>query len=355
MARLIRGPGPTSPTCWDSCPRGAALEVPVEQVLRRVVGRCARPHGRNQAGLETPYLEVTHPSNFEDPSPLMLCIRSRRDCLNITHSSPILLQKRVESCRIGPTHRCPRACWNRPGTWTHLFGRQAMNSVTSPRVFGYSRVSTHEQTLSGLGLESQRAVIDAEASRHSWTVEHHADEGVSGSIRPEDRPQLGRILDEIRAGDVLVVAKLDRLGRSALDVLRLADDARAHGWRLVLLDLGLDTVTPIGAFTLTALAAVAQLERDLIAQRTRDALDAARRNGTRLGRPVEIDEDIRQRIKQEFHDGKSLSEIARTLTREGVPTARAGKKWYASTVQGVVRSLSLDREVESSLLKVSAI
>ena len=223
-----------------------------------------------------------------------------------------------------------------------------MTSVTSPRVFGYARVSTHEQTLSGLGLDAQRAAIDAEASRHGWTVEHHADEGVSGSVRPEDRPQLGRILDVIRSGDVLVVAKLDRLGRSALDVLRLAETARAQGWRLVLLDLGLDTATPVGAFTLTALAAVAQLERDLIAARTREALDAARRNGTRLGRPVEIDQDLRLRIAREFHDGVSLSEIARTLTREGVPTARGASRWWPSTVQAVLRSLALDRETETA-------
>ena len=223
-----------------------------------------------------------------------------------------------------------------------------MNSVTSPRVFGYARVSTNEQTLSGLGLDSQRAAIDSEAARHGWSIEHHADEGVSGSVRPEDRPELGRILDEITAGDVLIVAKLDRLGRSALDVLRLADTARAQGWRLVLLDLGLDTATPVGAFTLTALAAVAQLERDLIAQRTRDALDVARQNGTRLGRPVEIDEDVRRRIAREFHNGASLSEIARTLTHEGVPTARGGKQWYPSSVQAVLRSLALDREAAAA-------
>ena len=223
-----------------------------------------------------------------------------------------------------------------------------MSIVTSPRVFGYTRVSTVEQTLSGLGLDAQRSALDAEASRHGWTVEHHADEGVSGSVRPEDRPELGRILDKITAGDVLVAAKLDRLGRSALDVLRLADTARSQGWRLVLLDLGLDSALPVGQFTLTALAAVAQLERDLTAQRTRDALDAARRNGTRLGRPVEIDQDVRLRIAREFHDGASLTEIARTLTDEAVPTARGGKKWWPSSVQAVLRSLALDSEVEAA-------
>ena len=228
-----------------------------------------------------------------------------------------------------------------------------MSSVTSPRVFGYSRVSTVEQTLSGLGLDAQRDAIDAEATRHGWTVEHCADEGVSGSVRPQDRSQLGRILDEIEPGDVLLVAKLDRLGRNALDVLRIADAARAQGWRLVLLDLGLDTASPVGAFALASLAAVAQLERDLIAQRTRDALDAARSKGTRLGRPVEIDEDVRQRIAREFHDGASLSGIARTLNREQVPTARGGS-WHPSTVRCVIRSVILDREAASAQVVVES-
>ena len=228
-----------------------------------------------------------------------------------------------------------------------------MSSVTSPRVFGYSRVSTVEQTLSGLGLDAQRAAIDGEASRHGWTVEHHGDEGVSGSVRPEDRPQLGWILDEIQAGDVLVVAKLDRLGRSALDVLRIADAARTQGWRLVLLDLGLDSASPVGTFTLTALAAVAQLERDLIAARTRDALDAARRNGKRLGRPVEIDQDLRLRIAREFHGGKGLSKLAQELNDEQVATARGGR-WWPSTVQAVIRSVILDREAASAQVLVES-
>ena len=223
-----------------------------------------------------------------------------------------------------------------------------MNIVTSPRVFGYVRVSTGEQSLSGLGLDAQRSAIDAEATRHGWTVEHHADEGVSGSVRPEDRPQLGHILDEIAAGDVLVVAKLDRLSRSLLDFASLMQKAKREGWQLVVLDLGVDTSTPAGEMMANVMASFAQYERRLIGQRTKAALAQRKQQGVRLGRPVEIDQDVRLRIAREFHDGSSLSEIARTLTREGVPTARGGKEWYASTVRGVVRSLALDREVETA-------
>jgi DNA invertase Pin-like site-specific DNA recombinase len=211
------------------------------------------------------------------------------------------------------------------------------------RVVAYARVSTDEQARSGLGLGAQRQVTAAEAARHGWTLEHVADEGVSGSIPPEHRPALGPVLTALGSGDVLIVAKLDRLGRSALDVLRIAEQARDRGWRLVACDLGLDTGTPVGAFTLTALAAVAQLERDLIAQRTRDALAELKRNGARLGAPVRIPDDVRQRIARLVSDGLSQRAVAALLNAEGVPTTRGGR-WHGGTVAHVLRSLALDDE-----------
>lgn len=210
--------------------------------------------------------------------------------------------------------------------------------------YGYARVSTDEQARSGLGLGAQRRTINGEADRHGWQVEQVADEGVSGSVKPEHREALGPVLASLSDGDVLIVAKLDRLGRSALDVLRIAEAARRDGWRLVACDLGLDTGTPVGAFTLTALAAVAQLERDLIAQRTRDALAEKKAAGVRLGGPVELDDDTRQYVVRLREDeGLSYRKIAKRLSDEGVPTARGGK-WHGSTVQGVLRSVELDRE-----------
>lgn len=211
-------------------------------------------------------------------------------------------------------------------------------------VLGYIRVSTDEQARSGLGLGAQRQVIEAEAARHGWTAEHVADEGVSGSVRPEDRPGLGPVLAGLAVGDALIVAKLDRLGRSALDVLRLAEASRDKGWRLVACDLGLDTGTPVGAFTLTALAAVAQLERDLIAQRTRDALQELKRQGVRLGRPVAVPQDVRDRIVTLHGRGLSLRRIADVLNDDGVPTVRGGVRWHGSTVRGVLGSVERDAE-----------
>ena len=220
-------------------------------------------------------------------------------------------------------------------------------------VYGYARVSTDEQAGSGLGLAAQRAAIDVEAARHGWTVHHRADEGVSGSVAPEERPELGEILTAITPGDTLVAAKLDRLGRSALDVLRLAEAAKRDGWRLVLLDLGLDTATPVGSFTLAALAAVAQLERDLIAQRTRDAMAAAKAQGRRFGRPVEAPDPVRRRIVSMRDAGATYAAIADTLTGEGVPTTRGGR-WWPSTVAGIVRSVALDAEAAAARQGVAA-
>lgn len=223
-----------------------------------------------------------------------------------------------------------------------------MPDATPPRAFGYARVSTDEQGRSGLGLGAQREAIDAEAARHGWTAVHRADEGVSGSVAPDRRPALAAILDEIAAGDALVAAKLDRLGRSAIDVLRLAERARADGWRLVVLDLGLDTATPVGAFTLTALAAVAQLERDLIAQRTREALAAAKRRGQRLGSAPAYPPEIRQRVADLRADGWTYRAIAAHFDAEGVPTARAGSRWQSSTVWRIADSLRLDAEATAA-------
>jgi DNA invertase Pin-like site-specific DNA recombinase len=219
-----------------------------------------------------------------------------------------------------------------------------MNAV---RAVGYARVSSHEQGRSGLGLAAQRATVDAEAAKHGWTIDHRADTGVSGSIAPEDRPALGAILAGIGLGDVLVVAKLDRLGRSALDVLRIAETARTDGWRLVACDLGLDSGTPVGSFALTALAAVAQLERDLIAQRTREALQAAKARGARLGRPVAYPEPVRARIARDRADGRTLQAIADGLDADGIPTVRGGR-WQVSSVHRVLASLALDGEAAAA-------
>lgn len=221
-------------------------------------------------------------------------------------------------------------------------------------VYGYTRCSTTEQRESGLGLAAQVAAIDEEAARRGWEVEHVVDAGVSGSVAPAARPVLGEVLQRITRGDVLVVAKIDRVGRSTRDVLALADRAVDEGWTLVLLDLGLDTASPIGRFGLTSLAAVAELERNLIGQRTREALAAKKRAGVRLGRPVAVPVDVAERIRTAREAGASLQAIADALTADQVPTAQGGRRWWPSTVRQVLRSLALDAEALAAREQVAA-
>ena len=118
--------------------------------------------------------------------------------------------------------------------------------------------------------------------------------------------------------------------------------AAREGWALIALDVDVDTSTPAGEMLVSILATFAQFERRLIAQRTRDALQARKAAGVRLGRPVDLPEDIRGRVAKERNEGRSFRAIADGLNRDAVPTARGGTQWWPSTARAVVRSVDLD-------------
>jgi len=195
-------------------------------------------------------------------------------------------------------------------------------TTTTTRVLGYLRVSTTEQADSGAGLDAQRAAIAAEADRQGWTVEYVTDAGLSGVTLA--RPALTEALDRLDRGDAdaLVAAKLDRVSRSVADFAGLLDRAQRKGWRLVLLDTGVDTSTASGEMVSNMLASAAQYERRLISQRTRDALAAKRAQGVRLGRPSTLPREVVARIVIERAKGWGLRVIAEGLTADGVLTAR---------------------------------
>jgi DNA invertase Pin-like site-specific DNA recombinase len=210
------------------------------------------------------------------------------------------------------------------------------------RAITYRRVSTDEQADSGLGLAAQTTQLAAALAARRWALVHAAvDEGLSA--KDLRRPALQDAIDRLERGeaDVLVVAKLDRLSRSTLDYASLLERSIKSGWRLVALDTDVDTTTPMGEAITSVAVAFAQLERRLISARTKAALAELKAQGRRLGRPIEIDDTVRQRIAAMRADGLSLQRIARALNDEGVPTAR-GAMWYPSTVQHVLRSLQLD-------------
>lgn len=205
------------------------------------------------------------------------------------------------------------------------------------RIHAYGRVSTQEQARSGYGLDAQHTAVVEEAERRGWpAVCWHSEQGVPGSVAPEERPVLSVVLAHLEAGDVLAAAKLDRLARSAHAFLELAARAENEGWSLVVLDLGLDMTSPLGRFTATILAAVAELERDLIAQRVREGMAAAKAQGVHVGCPPEIPQEVAHRIVSQRQEGATLEEIADRLNSEDVPTARGGS-WWPSTVSRVLQ------------------
>jgi DNA invertase Pin-like site-specific DNA recombinase len=210
---------------------------------------------------------------------------------------------------------------------------------------GYLRCSTDEQAESGLGLEAQRAAVEAACAAKGWTVTEWAvDEGVSGSVAPADRPGMAealRLLDSREAG-ALVAAKVDRIARDLHDLTGLLRRADDDGWAIVALDLGVDTTTPVGRMLVGILGSVAEWERSVIRQRTRDALAAKKAGGARLGRPVSVEaQPARARLRELLHERLPLSTVAAYLNDEGYTTP-TGLRWTWRHVQKTRDSLALD-------------
>ena len=209
------------------------------------------------------------------------------------------------------------------------------------RAVGYIRVSTSEQADSGAGLAAQRSAIAAEIERRGWDlVEMFTDAGASGRSvagREALARALGAVESECRA-DVIIVAKLDRLSRSLVDFAGLLSRAQKMGWNLVALDLGVDLSTSAGRFLAHVMGAAAEWEREVIGQRTREAMAAKRAAGVRLGRPSSLPVSVAERIVAERAHGGTFAAIAAGLEADGIPTATGGGRWFPATVRQVLNS-----------------
>jgi DNA invertase Pin-like site-specific DNA recombinase len=187
-------------------------------------------------------------------------------------------------------------------------------------LIGYARVSTGDQDLT-----VQRAALKEAGCRRVY------EEKVSGARR--DRPQLARLLDQLREGDVVVVHRLDRLARSTRDLLEIAELLRDAGAGLRSLgEPWADTTSPAGRMVLTVFAGIAEFERALIHQRTSAGRAAARRRGVRFGRPSKLAAEQIALARRLIEEGRSAREVARmfkvhraTLYRAlGAPSPAAG-------------------------------
>ncbi len=229
--------------------------------------------------------------------------------------------------------------------------RMGINSEQLPAVL-YSRVSTDDQAESGLGLADQTEKLRAMAVVKGWIGLELVDDGVSA--KNLNRPAMAEALRMLAAGEAgaLVVAKLDRLTRSVVDLGELMATADSEGWALIVLDLGIDTTTASGELVANVMTAVSQWERKVIGERTSAALQTLKAGGRRLGRPVALPHQVRTRIATERRLGSTYRAIADRLNTDDVPTVNGGQ-WRVSTVADVVNSVELDAEM-ADLVRAAA-
>ncbi len=221
----------------------------------------------------------------------------------------------------------------------------------------YARVSTTEQAASGLGIDAQLTQCRAFAAyRQHDVVETFTENGCSGGMAPEKRPELRKALAMLKAGaaDVLVAAKVDRLGRDVRDLLGLVATANDQGWSLAVLDIDVDTATANGRMLFSMLGVLAEWERGVIAERTSAALQAKKAAGARLGRPVELSAEARQRVRELRADGLTMRATAAQLNAEAVARPRGGQ-WNATAVSRAERADRLDAEAEAARKAAEAV
>ena len=221
------------------------------------------------------------------------------------------------------------------------------------RIGIYLRVSTDDQAESGLGLDVQLQQCKAMAMvKGGEIVGVYEDAGISGTKGESKRPELARLMADIRAGklDIVIFAALDRLGRNTRIILDLVERMTDAGVEIVSCREALDTTTPTGKFVLTMFAALAQLDRDNIVKRTTDGRDArGRKDGekggnvplgyVRKGDGIAVDASAAALVRRIFilrSQPASLGDIAAVLNAETVPTPRGGRYWYPSTVREVL-------------------
>ena len=166
---------------------------------------------------------------------------------------------------------------------------------------GYARVSTTDQDLA-----IQRGRL------HEAGCEKLFEEKISGARRK--RPELERLLGELRTNDVVVITRLDRLARSTSELLRIAEtiEEKCAGLQSIA-EPWADTTTPAGRMVLTVFAGIAEFERSLIATRTEEGRRAAQARGVPFGRPPKLRPDQRTLARQLIEEGKSVSDVARTF------------------------------------------
>ena len=208
----------------------------------------------------------------------------------------------------------------------------------------YARVSTQLQVNDGVSLDVQERQLQTSAEIAGYTnIELIREEGRSGK-NISGRPALTQALKRLDSGEAnaLFVTRIDRLARSTKDFLNIIDRANANGWRLVMLDLNLDTATYQGRFVVTIMSALAEMERGIIAERQKDVHKDRRARGVVWGKDMgpmnKTPQEVKDRIVLERSKGASFRKIADGLNKDSIPTQNQ-RQWYPTTVKNLLDSI----------------
>ncbi len=210
------------------------------------------------------------------------------------------------------------------------------------RAVGYARVSKAEkdkgEEQERLSIEAQRQAIQRAVEYNGWTlVEVKIDNGKTGTNTRRDGFQEALAMLAGGEADMLIAARYDRLSRSTKDFIDLMETAVRQGWAVSILDQRVDTSTAVGRLMARTLVSHAEFERDLISERTRDALAVLKGQGVQLGRRSPITPQVKAKVKRWHRQGQSASAIARRLTDQGIPTPTGNPHWHHSVIVELLR------------------
>lgn len=191
------------------------------------------------------------------------------------------------------------------------------------RTFIYARVSTADQTTDNQIREIQAAGFAVDKKRI-------VTESISGSVAASERDGFAKLLDRLEDGDVLIVTKLDRLGRNAMDVRATVEKLAGMGVRVHCLALGgVDLTSAAGKMTMGVLGAVAEFERDLLIERTQAGLARSRAEGVVPGRPSALSDEQQEQVLKRLAAGESVSQLAREFKTSRTTIQRIREKGAA--------------------------
>ena len=188
-------------------------------------------------------------------------------------------------------------------------------------VYGYIRVSTEGK---GQTTDNQRKVIlDA-----GYAVdEFFSEDGVSGSKRALTRPAFSSLMSKCKSGDTIIITMIDRLGRSASDILNVVEELKVAGIKLKVMQFdGMDITSAMGKMILTCMSAMAELERNILIERTNAGLARTKEAGTKLGRPLTVEPAILRMAAEQIGLGWSWVKIAANV---GAPKSTLQRVYVA--------------------------